>query len=90
MRFLPTSNLSSLPLRNPMVISGSCVVFRGSLVTWILICEGLETDVVWGVCRRERASRQGLESGEKGEKEVRKEEIVESGIDILEVVKGQN
>lgn len=47
------------------------------------MCEGLEEDAVTGVCRRERTSRQGLESGEKGEKEVRKEEMVESGMDIV-------
>lgn len=52
-------------------------------MTDILICEGLPALTVLGVRRSARSRRQGLERGEKGEKEARKEEMVDSGMVIV-------
>lgn len=66
-----------------MVHSGNCVEFRGKCETLMSICVALLAGAVEGFWRRLSRILQGRPRGEKGLKAVRKDVIVETGMDIF-------
>lgn len=69
-----------------MVHSGNCVEFRGKCETLMSMCVALLAGAVEGFWRRLSRILQGRPSGEKGLKAVRKDVIVETGMDIFAVL----
>lgn len=65
--------------------SGNCVELRGKCETLISMCVALLAGAVEGFCRIFKRILQGRPRGEKGLKAVRKDVIVETGIDIFAV-----